>query len=117
MGHALRLKRAYEPASASDGRRILVDRLWPRGVAKADAHIDLWLKDIAPSAALRRWFGHEPERWPAFRERYLEELRSNPAVADLRQAIAAGPVTLVYGARDRERNDAVVLAAFIENGG
>lgn len=116
MGRTLRLKRAYEPASADDGRRILVDRLWPRGVRKADAHIDLWLKDVAPSAALRRWFGHQPNRWEAFRDRYLDELRSNPAVEELRQALAAGPVTLVYGARDREHNHAVALADFIEGG-
>lgn len=117
MGYALHLKRAYEPAAAGDGRRILVDRLWPRGVSKAEAHIDLWLKEIAPSAALRRWFGHKPERWPEFRDRYREELRTNPVVAELSQALAAGPVTLIYGAKDREHNDAIVLADFIEHGG
>lgn len=117
MGHALRLKRAYERASEDDGCRVLVDRLWPRGVRKIDAHIDLWLKDVAPSTALRLWFGHRPDRWPAFRDRYLDELKSNAAVDELRQAMAAGPVTLVYGAKDREHNDAVVLANFIEHEG
>jgi len=114
MRHPLRLQRAYEPPSDDGGQRILVDRLWPRGVRKADARIDLWLKEIAPSSDLRRWFGHQPERWPAFRERYREELRSNPVVEQLRGLVAAGPVTLVYGAKDRERNDAVVLAEFLE---
>jgi uncharacterized protein YeaO (DUF488 family) len=110
----IRLKRAYEPPEDGDGRRILVDRLWPRGVSKADAAIDLWLKEVAPTAALRKWFGHEPERWPEFRKRYREELDANPAVAELRRMAAAGPVTLVFGARDREHNDAVVLAEYLQ---
>ena len=108
MMHMLQLKRAYEPASGSDGFWILVDRLWLRGVREADAHIDLWLKAIAPTVTLRRWFGHKPDR-------YLDGLRSNPAVGDLRQAVAAGPVILIYGAKNREHNDAVVLAGFIEH--
>jgi uncharacterized protein YeaO (DUF488 family) len=82
-------------------------------VRKADARIDHWLKEVAPSAELRRWFGHLPERWPEFRRRYLEELRSNAVVGQLRQIMAAGPVTLVYGAKDREHNDAVVLAEYL----
>jgi uncharacterized protein YeaO (DUF488 family) len=104
------IKRAYDPPSPEDGRRILIDRLWPRGVSKKRAHLDLWLKEVAPSAQLRRWFGHRPERWLEFRARYREELRSNRAVGDLTQAVASGPITLVYGAKDRQHNDAVVLA-------
>jgi uncharacterized protein YeaO (DUF488 family) len=114
MAGKLRLKRAYAPAEPGDGQRVLVDRIWPRGVSKAQAHIDLWLKDVAPSTALRQWFGHKPERWLQFRERYLEELRANPAVAELRQIMAKGPVTLVYGAKDTEHNQAVVLAEHLE---
>lgn len=112
----IRLKRAYDPPSPEDGRRVLVDRLWPRGVSRKDAHIDLWLKDIAPSAELRRWFGHRPERWPEFRKRYLEELESSPAVAELKQIMASGHVTLIFGAKDREHNDAVVLAEHLAGG-
>jgi len=110
----LRLKRAYEPAVRQDGYRILVDRLWPRGLSKEKAAIDEWLKDIAPSAELRRWFGHEPERWREFRRRYERELRARE---DLVREIAAlalrRRVTLVYGARDEAHNDAVVLAAVV----
>jgi len=106
----IKLKRAYEPVAAADGTRILIDRLWPRGLKKADAAIDLWLKEIAPSDALRRWFGHKPERWPEFRKRYRAELRQKPAVLEqLRAAARAGPVTLVYSARDQAHNDAVVI--------
>ena len=106
----VRLKRAYESPSANDGTRVLVDRLWPRGVAKADAAVDLWLKDLAPSTALRKWFGHDPVRWLEFRERYAEELRQHPELFDqLRDLARAGPVTLVYSAHDELHNDAVVL--------
>ena len=106
----VRLKRAYESPSANDGTRVLVDRLWPRGVAKADAAVDLWLKDLAPSTALRKWFGHDPVRWLEFRERYAEELRQHPELFDLLRDLArAGPVTLVYSAHDELHNDAVVL--------
>lgn len=106
----LHLKRAYEPASRDDGLRILVDRLWPRGVKKADAAIDRWERDLAPSAALRKWFGHDPARWVEFQRRYREELKAHAAlVADLRAMVRKGPLTLVYGARDEEHNDAVVL--------
>ncbi len=110
----VRLKRAYDPPAASDGTRILVDRLWPRGVARAGAAIDVWLKDVAPSSELRRWFGHEPAKWPEFRRRYLAELEGSPALAELRALARAGDVTLVYGARDTEHNDAVVLAQVLE---
>ena len=111
----LRLKRAYEPSSRSDGKRILVDRLWPRGLSRKDAAVDEWLKDVAPSAELRKWFGHDPERWPEFRRRYRHELRAHD---DLVRRIAAlarrRRVTLVYSARDEVHNDAVVLAKVAE---
>lgn len=110
----VRLKRAYEPAEPDDGMRILVDRLWPRGVRKADAAVDLWLKDVAPSTALRKWFGHDPARWQAFRERYAEELRQRPeALSRIRELARKGPVTLVYSAHDEAHNDAVVLRELV----
>lgn len=106
----VRLKRAYEPPSAEDGVRVLVDRLWPRGVSKAEAGIARWMKDIAPSAELRQWFGHDPERWPEFRRRYLAELRHHaPELEELRELARHDAVTLVFGARDEAHNDAVVL--------
>jgi uncharacterized protein YeaO (DUF488 family) len=117
MSTDIRLKRAYDPPGPKDGRRVLVDRLWPRAVSKDWAKIDLWLKEIAPSTELRRWFGHRPERWLEFRARYLDELRANPALEQLREIAASGPVTLVYGAKDREHNDAVVVANLLESGG
>lgn len=111
----IRIKRAYEERSPGDGRRVLVDRLWPRGVRKAELSDAVWMKAVAPSAALRTWFGHRPERWAEFRARYLGELRLNPAVDALRALVAAeGPVTLVYGARDPFHNQAVVLAEFLQ---
>jgi len=104
------LKRAYEPPSPRDGTRILVDRLWPRGVRKAKARIGLWLKDVAPSAALRQWFGHDPARWSEFRRRYRAELKRQPEpLARLRALARQGRVTLVFGAHDARRNQAVVL--------
>ena len=112
----LKLKRVYEPAARSDGRRILVDRLWPRGLTKEKAALDEWMKEIAPSTELRRWFAHDPEKWPEFQKRYRQELRAH---ADLVREIAArasrGRVTLVYGARDELRNEAVVLAAVVSS--
>src|SRR3546814_2051336 len=84
MSIDVRLKRIYEPAAAEDGQRVLVDRIWPRGITKAEARIDLWLKDIAPSTALRKWFGHRPERWPEFQRRYSVEIDANPAIDQLR---------------------------------
>lgn len=108
------LKRVYEPPSQADGTRILVDRLWPRGLSKDKAQIDLWLKEVAPTTELRRWFNHDPEKWPEFQRRYLAELRANDgAVSELKAARASGRATLVYGAKDEEHNDAVVLAAFL----
>ena len=106
----VRLKRAYEAAEAADGTRILVDRLWPRGVSKQEAALDDWRKDIAPSTELRQWFGHEPSRWAEFQRRYKAELRQHAAELERLRGIAAkGALTLVYGARDEVHNDAVVL--------
>jgi uncharacterized protein YeaO (DUF488 family) len=117
----LRIKRVYDPASDGDGTRILVDRLWPRGLTKEMAQVDLWLKDLAPSASLRKWFGHDPAKWEEFKKRYREELSSNSEqVSSLMARAETATVTLVYGARDRDHNDAVVLKEYIEsllNGG
>ena len=110
----IELKRAYDAPMPSDGRRYLVERLWPRGVRKADLPLDGWIKDVAPSPELRRWFGHEPRRWYAFRTRYLGELRRHTeALTPLLDAARHGPVTLVYSARDTERNAAVVLREYL----
>ena len=111
----IKLKRAYEKPAKDDGLRVLVDRLWPRGVTKLAARIDLWLKDVAPSPALRIWFGHDPARWDEFRRRYFEELKqSDDAVAQLRALIAEQPVTFVYAAKDPEHTHALALKDFIE---
>ena len=110
----IRLKRAYEPASPADGYRVLVDRLWPRGVSKQRAMLDDWQKELAPSTELRQWFGHEPRRFPEFRRRYLDELRSR--LAELRRRARDGALTLVYAARDAEHNEAVVLADVLRRG-
>ena len=114
--HRLALKRVYAPASPADGRRVLVERLWPRGLRKEEAGVDLWLKEIAPSHALRRWFHEAPEaRWPAFQDRYREELRGAAApLAELRQLVQREPVTLLFAARDEARNSAVVLKSVLE---
>lgn len=108
---AIALKRVYEAKSAEDGFRILVDRLWPRGLSKAEAGVDLWFRDAAPSAELRRWFGHDPDRWAEFRRRYRAELRANAdALSALRSAVKPHPeVTLLFGAADTRHNHAVVL--------
>jgi uncharacterized protein YeaO (DUF488 family) len=106
----VKLKRAYEPPTLDDGTRILIDRLWPRGVKKADAKIDEWMKEIAPSAALRKWFGHDPDRWQEFRRRYKSEIRQRPHELDrLRKLAQHGRITLVFSAHDEAHNDAVVL--------
>jgi len=106
----IKLKRAYEPAASDDGTRILIDRLWPRGVKKANAAIDEWMKDVAPSTALRKWFGHDPERWPEFRRRYRSEIREHREQFDRLRALAQhGRITLVFSAHDEAHNDAVVL--------
>jgi len=111
----LRTRRAYDKLARGDGRRILVDRMWPRGVKKADADIDYWARDAAPSPELRKWFGHEPARWGEFRRRYFRELDANPeALAALREAMSgASRVTLVYAARDERCNNAVALAEYL----
>ncbi len=108
------VKRVYEPAADGDGQRVLVDRLWPRGVKKEDARLDLWLKDIAPSDDLRHWFGHDPERWTEFQKRYRAELKDkDEAVAELRGLMAKGKVTLLFAAHDEQHNNAVALAAYL----
>lgn len=110
----IQLKRAYEPADPQDGFRILVDRLWPRGVSKERAEIDLWAKDVAPTPQLREWFGHDPARFAEFRIRYLAELDGNSAVSEIRTSESEHPiVTLVYGAKDEVHNHAVVLAEYL----
>ena len=110
----LRIKRVYEPAAGDDGKRVLVDGIWPRGVTKQDAALDLWLKEIAPSSGLRKWFGHDPQRWQEFQQRYRAELKENePAVMHLLVLLKAGPVTLLYGARDVAHNQAAALADYI----
>ncbi len=106
----LRVKRAYEPASPDDGARILIDRLWPRGLSKEKASLDEWIKEIAPSTELRQWFGHDPERWPEFQRRYKAELHQHAEELDRIRALAKKQtVTLVYSAHDEKHNDAVVL--------
>jgi uncharacterized protein YeaO (DUF488 family) len=115
--HALRIKRVYEPASDTDGLRVLVDRLWPRGIAKEKARIDLWLKDIAPSDALRRRFHGNPDAWDAFRSAYAEELTDEPArsaAQTLRERLRQAPVTLLFASREETRNNAVALKAWLE---
>jgi uncharacterized protein YeaO (DUF488 family) len=110
---AFQIKRAYEPASSSDGSRVLVDRLWPRGVKKTDARLALWMKDVAPSTKLRLWFGHKPERFAEFSRRYEAELAGNPALNDLRKLGKGKLVTLVYAARDPEVNHALMLQSVL----
>ncbi len=106
----IHVKRAYDPPSAGDGVRVLVDRLWPRGLKRQDVKFDLWLKDIAPSAELRRWFGHDPARWPEFERRYRAELASNAALDKLLAlATQSTTLTLLFGAKDTEHNNAIVL--------
>lgn len=110
----VKLKRAYEPPAAGDGTRILVDRLWPRGVTKKRAAIDQWMKDIAPTTELRKWFSHDPARWDEFRRRYAKEVHQNAALLDrLRSLARHGPITLVYSAHDEQHNDAVELRELI----
>jgi uncharacterized protein YeaO (DUF488 family) len=109
----IRIKRIYDEPAAEDGERILVDRLWPRGISKDKAAFSEWMKAVAPTTALRQWFDHRPERWAEFQERYRAELKDNPAVETLRQRAARGTVTLLYGSRNREFNHAAVLAEFL----
>lgn len=112
------LKRAYDPPAQSDGIRILVERLWPRGVSKEKARIDWWAKETAPSTALRKWFGHDPGRWDEFRRRYHAELDGRPtAVAELGEHMARGPVTFVYASKEERYNAAIALKEYIDGSG
>ncbi len=111
----IKLKRAYDPPERTDGHRVLVDRVWPRGISKESLRLDEWLKDLAPSTALRKWFNHEPAKWDAFTVGYSLELDEQPeAVAWLLTKCRSGPVTLVFGAKDTEHNNAVALKAYLE---
>jgi uncharacterized protein YeaO (DUF488 family) len=113
----IKLKRAYQATSKEDGLRILVERLWPRGVSKQKAKLDLWLKDLAPSTLLRKWYGHDPTRWPQFRKRYWAELKGQGnLLALLNYVTQEKTVTFVYAASDQERNSAVALKEFLERG-
>lgn len=110
----IRVKRVYEAPSPEDGRRILVDRLWPRGLAREQARVDLWLKEVAPSAELRKWFNHEPETWPEFQRRYRDELLKHPAELErLLEVAGRNPVTLLFGTREARFNNAQALKAFL----
>ena len=111
-----RAKRIYEGHAATDGRRILVDRLWPRGVSKSAAHVDFWAKSVAPSHELRRWYQHDPAKWPEFRRRYFDELDANPSgVAELRDQLGSGTVTFVFGSREERLNNATALIEYLES--
>jgi uncharacterized protein YeaO (DUF488 family) len=113
----IRLKRAYEPARRADGQRVLVDRIWPRGLAREDARIDEWARDLAPSDSLRRWYGHDPERFEEFRRRYVDELAGHRRrLTELRRRARDGRLTLVFAARDVERSNAAVLASVLRRG-
>lgn len=113
----IKLKRVYEPRNKEDGARVLVDRLWPRGVSKEKAHLDLWLKEIAPSTELRKWFGHDPKKWKEFERKYKEELESRPEPLKQLEDLAKEhkQVTLLYGAKDTQHNEAIILAKILEN--
>ncbi len=108
------IKRIYDKTEITDGKRILVDALWPRGVKKGTANIDLWFKEIAPSAELRKWFAHDPNKWEEFKKKYFDELDKNEHVAKLLEIVKESDVTLVYASRDTEHNNAVVLAEYIK---
>jgi uncharacterized protein YeaO (DUF488 family) len=111
----VKIKRVYDQPEKADGKRVLVDRLWPRGIKKEDAGLDLWLKDIAPSDELRKWFSHDPSKWQEFGKRYRHELKAKPdMIEDLKKTARSGTVTLLYAARDADRNNAVVLKELIE---
>ncbi len=111
----IRLKRAYEAPSPEDGARVLVERLWPRGVTKTRAELDLWLKDVSPSTELRKWFSHDPGKWEQFEIRYWKELKKAEAsIRVLRQKAVEGSLTLIYAARDEEHNSALILKKFLE---
>jgi len=110
---SIQLKRIYESPAPTDGQRILVDRIWPRGITKEQANLDLWLKEIAPSTPLRKWFGHDPEKWEEFRAKYRAELESNPAIATLKALVRKSEVTLVYAAKDDKHNHVIVLREYM----
>ena len=111
----IKLKRAYEKHARADGERILVERLWPRGLTKLEAKIDLWLKDVAPSTELRRWFGHDPKKWDEFRRRYQKQLKQKDEPINLlKRKAKAGTITLIYAARDEDHNGALVLQQFLQ---
>ncbi len=110
----LGIKRVYDKASISDGKRILIDRLWPRGVKKSTANIDFWLKDVAPSDELRKWFDHDPEKWEEFKRRYEDELKSNKAFEELKKLVHENDVTLIYAAKDEKYNNAQVLLLLLK---
>jgi uncharacterized protein YeaO (DUF488 family) len=111
----LQLKRVYEPSADIDGMRILVDRLWPRGLSKAEAMIEFWAKEVAPSTELRRWYQHEPEKWPEFQRKYFAELQNNPdAVEELIAKIGNGNATLLFGSKETSLNNATVLKEYLE---
>jgi uncharacterized protein YeaO (DUF488 family) len=110
----LGIKRIYDKVEVTDGTRILVDGLWPRGVRKSTAHIDKWMKEISPSAELRMWFSHDAAKWNEFRQRYARELEKNPAAEELLKMVKSSDVTLIYASRDTEHNNAVVLSDFIK---
>jgi uncharacterized protein YeaO (DUF488 family) len=113
----VRIKRAYEPPAASDGYRVLIDRIWPRGVTREKARLDEWARELPPSTELREWFGHDPDRFEEFRRRYSSELAAQQGkLRELRQRARDGTLTLVYGARDTEHNDAVVIAEILRRG-
>jgi uncharacterized protein YeaO (DUF488 family) len=113
MPATIRLKQAREAPARADGKRILVDRLWPRGKSKDFLQLDAWLRDVAPSTELRQWFGHDPAKWTEFRKRYFAELKKNPAVAGLRELTGKGTVTFVFAAADVEHNNAVALREYL----
>lgn len=112
----LRLKRVYDQPAAEDGQRILVDRLWPRGLRKEGARLDAWMRDVAPSPDLRAWYGHEESKWPEFQARYRAEMSGNPALAELRRRLNDGPVTLLYAAGEGKHTHAEILKAMLEEG-
>lgn len=121
MTHEIRTKRAYDEVAKGDGFRVLVDRIWPRGISKDALELDLWAKEVAPSTELREWFGHDPKRWTEFKRRYKEELRETDVRAKLREILhlakSRAAITLVYGAKDREHNQALVLKELLERAG
>jgi uncharacterized protein YeaO (DUF488 family) len=115
MKTRIQIKHAYEAPTSGDGARFLVDRVWPRGIKKEALELTAWMRDLAPSTKLRKWFNHEPEKWPTFRQRYFDELRNKPeAWASLLEEVGGRKITLVFGAHDSEHNNAVALAQFLE---